>query len=78
MYRNHRSSHRSLHAAAVLLAVALFLLVLAPTEAAPAGEETATAWTTVATGLANPRHLTFGPDGALYVCLLYTSPSPRD
>lgn len=67
MYPNHRSSHRRLHAAAALLAVALFLLVLAPTEAAPAGEEAAAAWSTVATGLANPRHLTFGPDGALYV-----------
>jgi len=47
--------------------VALFLFALAPTEAAPAGEDAAVDWTVVADGLANPRHLTFGPDGALYV-----------
>ena len=47
--------------------VALFLFALAPTEAAPAGQDAAAEWTVVAEGLANPRHLTFGPDGALYV-----------
>ena len=25
-----------------------------------------------------PNGLALGPDGALYICLLYTSPSPRD
>ncbi len=48
--------------------LALFAVLLAPTSAAPAGEAAAAAeWTVVADGLANPRHLTFGPDGALYV-----------
>ena len=67
MQRNHRSLGRLLRGAAALLAAALFLLLLAPVEAAPAGEDAAAAWSTVADGLANPRHLTFGPDGALYV-----------
>lgn len=65
-----RSNHnRSFLAAVALLAMtALLLLVLTPTEAAPAADEAATAgWAVVATGLANPRGLTFGPDGALYV-----------
>ena len=25
-----------------------------------------------------PEHIVIGPDGKLYTCLLYTSPSPRD
>ena len=67
MQRNHQPIGRLLRGAAALLVAALFLLLLAPAEAAPAGEEAAAAWSTVAGGLANPRHLTFGPDGALYV-----------
>ncbi len=47
--------------------VALALLVLRPTEAAPAAPDAPADWMVVADGLANPRHLTFGPDGALYV-----------
>lgn len=67
MFHNHRIANRAYRAAAALLAIALFLLILAPTEAAPTDEGSAPAWTTIASGLANPRHLTFGPDGALYV-----------
>ncbi len=64
-----QSDHRSFLAATALLAMtALLLLVLAPTEAAPAAERpTAASWDVIATGLANPRGLVFGPDGALYI-----------
>ena len=65
----HRRSIRPILAAVALLATTLvFLLMMAPTEAAPAVEEAAVAeWDVVADGLANPRGLVFGPDGALYV-----------
>ncbi len=57
-----------LPAVALVALVALTLMVLAPTEAAPAQEEAAAAdWEVIADGLGNPRGLTFGPDGALYV-----------
>ena len=57
-----------LPAVALAVLIAMFIFLLAPTEAAPAREDAATAaWEVVADGLANPRHLTFGPDGALYV-----------
>lgn len=46
----------------------LLLLIFAPTRAAPGDAALGPGdWETVAVGLANPRHLKFGPDGALYV-----------
>lgn len=56
-----RASRASLALLLLMALVALFALALAPTRAAPAE------WSVVAANLANPRHLTFGPDGALYV-----------
>lgn len=53
----------------VFMVVAVLALVLAigPTRAAPGAAAAPADWEVVADGLANPRHLTFGPDGALYV-----------
>lgn len=67
--QHQRHRIRPILAAAGLLAVAaLLLFIMAPTEAAPAVEEAAAAqWDVIADGMGNPRGLTFGPDGALYV-----------
>ena len=68
MQQKQKATRYLLPAVALAALVALFLFTLAPTEAAPAHENEATAaWEVVADGLASPRHLTFGPDGALYV-----------
>ncbi|MBP6785952.1 MAG: ScyD/ScyE family protein [Candidatus Promineofilum sp.] len=68
MQQNKKVTRYLLPAVALAALVALFLFSLTPTEAAPAHEDGATAaWQVIADGLASPRHLTFGPDGALYV-----------
>jgi len=51
--------------AALLAALALVLAVVAATSAAPASGQSP--FEVVASGLDNPRHLTFSPTGALYV-----------
>lgn len=53
-------------AALVSVAVAASLTTAGPLAPAASGAEPPP-WTTVASGLDNPRHLTFGPKGALYV-----------
>lgn len=62
---------RLLSAALPLLAVLLAVLAFGPIQAAPdaptAPDAGPMSWTVVADGLANPRGLAFGPDGALYV-----------
>ena len=68
MQQNRHTPPTALAAIALMAVAALFLLLLAPTEAAPARDDAApAAWEVIADGLANPRHLKFGPDGALYV-----------
>ena len=68
--RPHPATTRLVSLTLLATLVALFLLALAPAQAAPTAQDAPAApaaWTVVANGLANPRHLTFGPDGALYV-----------
>jgi hypothetical protein len=58
-------SHRVGRAAAVTAALALVLALIAAGSAAPASGQSSVE--VVATGLDNPRHLSFSPTGALYV-----------
>ena len=58
-------SHRVGTTTAVAAALALVLALVAATSAAPASGQPA--FEVVASGLDNPRHLTFSPTGALYV-----------
>jgi hypothetical protein len=58
-------SHRVGRAAAVAAALALVLTAVAAGSAAPASGQSS--FEVVATGLDNPRHLSFSPTGALYV-----------
>jgi hypothetical protein len=60
-----RRSHRVGRTAAVAAALALVLTVVGAGSAAPASGQSS--FEVVATGLDNPRHLSFSPTGALYV-----------
>jgi hypothetical protein len=66
--RNYFSRMRPFVAAFSLLTLFLALMALVPAQAAPGDTDAGPmSWTVVADGLANPRGITFGPDGALYV-----------
>lgn len=62
-----RPLNRLLFVALSLGTMLALLLAIAPTQAAPDKPETPADWTVVASGLSNPRGLTWGPDGALYI-----------
>jgi hypothetical protein len=63
----NRPPHRLIMLSLLILPVLALLLALGPIGAAPADVAAPDDWQIVAEGLANPRGITFGPDGALYV-----------